>query len=375
MVYNRRTVKLKERKKRKVVEILSEDEQEDLTIWTCDVHHFFAETISKGKKNDHVMHNTSLDGLIREYVEVFERLGNTLEVVIVWSDNAPYQYRCRQNFIQIASVQERHPGIKIIHRLAVVDQFKGNHDAVGKDPAVLVRSLELAGIRSENAEKVFINCHKLETQHEESEWHDYEIRGDVALKRKGIYGMNSRKVHFVVESQEEFDRLNPRYPGKILLCDRTYTLDTHAKKPIPNTTQLHEIRSVASEVPTQLPPVWSLQISLLPCNCQYCIVSGVYFPFNQQCKMIQWRNTSTYNAATNGLAHASAETLAGVGLAVKETNGPVSIGQVARYIRPAKEGDAQLWWVTFATVTYQMKFAQVCKARRLFIQRQQIQNG
>eukprot|EP00956_Cyclotella_meneghiniana_P028855 scaffold68305_cov22-Cyclotella_meneghiniana.AAC.1 len=321
VVYNKRTVKLKERKKRKHIEVLNEDEQEDLTIWTCDVHHFFAESMSKGKKNDHAMHNTSLDAVIKKYAEVFETLGNKLEVVIVWSDNAPTQYRCRQNFIQVASVEERHPGIVIIHRTAVVDQFKGNHDAVGKDAAVLVRSLELAGIRSPNAEMVFVNCHRLETRHEESEWHDYEIRGDVALKRKGIYGMNSRTVHFVVESQEEFDRLNPLYPGKILLCDRSYTLDTHAKKPVPNTTQLHEVRSVATAVPTELPRVWPMIVSFLPCNCKYCIDGEVYFPLNQQCKMIQWRKCTTHNARTNGLLHAAAESLAGEGLAVKGSNG------------------------------------------------------
>jgi hypothetical protein len=88
---------LKTKKTRSGVEELDENERETFTIWTCEVHHFFAETISKGKKNDHVMHNTSLDAIIEHYKPIFDQLGTPLEVIIVWSDNAPYQYRCRQN--------------------------------------------------------------------------------------------------------------------------------------------------------------------------------------------------------------------------------------------------------------------------------------
>ena len=67
------------------------------------------------------------------------------------ADNAPTQYACRQTFIQNASFQERHPGITIKHRLAVVDKFKGNHDAVGKDPIIKVRYLESIKIRPPTA--------------------------------------------------------------------------------------------------------------------------------------------------------------------------------------------------------------------------------
>ena len=84
------------------------------------------------------MHNVSLDALIDFYkIKFRQEFGVELRKVIVWTDNAPHQYRCRQNFIKVASCPERHPGIVIVHRLAVVDNFKGIHDAVGKDPAHL----------------------------------------------------------------------------------------------------------------------------------------------------------------------------------------------------------------------------------------------
>ena len=85
------------------------------------------------------MHYVCLDAIIKKYKQKFvNKLVVALTHVVVWTDNAPHQYRCRQNFMKVATVSERHDGIKLTHRLAVVDNFKGYHDAVGKDPAHLV---------------------------------------------------------------------------------------------------------------------------------------------------------------------------------------------------------------------------------------------
>ena len=63
--YNRRTVKVKDK----------DDEgepSEEVQIHTVDVHHFFAETISKGKKTDHAMHNICIDAIITRYKSLFQ---------------------------------------------------------------------------------------------------------------------------------------------------------------------------------------------------------------------------------------------------------------------------------------------------------------
>ena len=149
-IYNRRTTTVKDKKKDENGEDIESDDT--IEIFTVDVHHFFAETISKGKKNDHQMHNTCFDEIIRRYKHTFaETLGVPLEHVIIWTDNAPNQYRCRQNFLKVASIKERHSEINVTHRLAVPHNFKGNHDAIGKDPAHIVKKLELIGIRSPTA--------------------------------------------------------------------------------------------------------------------------------------------------------------------------------------------------------------------------------
>ena len=40
---------------------------EEIKIFTVNVHHFFAETMPKGKKNDHQIHQVVLDVVINEY--------------------------------------------------------------------------------------------------------------------------------------------------------------------------------------------------------------------------------------------------------------------------------------------------------------------
>jgi hypothetical protein len=50
VIWNRRSVNLKTKMTRLGQVDLDEEEWEHLTIWSCDVHHFFAATMSKGKK-------------------------------------------------------------------------------------------------------------------------------------------------------------------------------------------------------------------------------------------------------------------------------------------------------------------------------------
>jgi len=295
-IYNRRTTTVKDKKKGENGE---EVETEDsIEIFTVDVHHFFGETISKGKKNDHAMHNVGFDDLTNTYKQIFiDKMGVPLENIIIWTDNAPNQYRCRQNFLKVASIEERHPGIRVTHRLAVPHNFKGNHDAVGKDPAQIVKKLELIGIRSPTAYKVFENCFKyLEKTDEVTQWKEYEKTGDARLKNKGRYGMDSRTVHYVLcDGDEDYEgklvEYSAKHPGRILFCDRRNIQDTHSKQPLNNTNNLHEVRSVATEVPTwppnKQPRPWPVVTSVFPCNCIRCNAD----PNNTTCIYAPWRKT------------------------------------------------------------------------------------
>ena len=86
-IYNRQKVDIKGGSKNDVeVEI-----DDRIQIFTVDVHHFFAEKIYTGKKNDHAMHDVSMNAIINYYWKiVLQDLGTELKHVIVWTNNVPH---------------------------------------------------------------------------------------------------------------------------------------------------------------------------------------------------------------------------------------------------------------------------------------------
>lgn len=87
---------------------------------------------------------------------------------------------------------------------------------------------------------------------------------------------------------------------------------------MPESTKLHEIRSVATEVPSGFHRVWPVQLSHLPCNCTSCIVDDVYYPLNDQCRMRPWRNTVLHKAKIGGVPHDEALTFVGKSVRIEE---------------------------------------------------------
>ena len=74
--------------------------------------------------------------------------------------------------------------------------------------------------------------------------------------------MDSRKVWFLVETQEEYDELSTDYPGNILLCcDQNFILDTYKEKHISQTKQLHDVWSYNRAVPTSIMCVRKMKAS------------------------------------------------------------------------------------------------------------------
>jgi len=99
--------------------------------------------------------------------------------------------------------------------------------------------------------------------------------------------MDRRTVSFVVDTKEEHNKLYIRYPGRILLCDQSFVLDTYSGKAVEGTQQIiHELRSSATEVPCVHPLNWPTSVANLPCNCISCYNN----PLNNQCKYIEWQH-------------------------------------------------------------------------------------
>jgi hypothetical protein len=367
LVWKKRNVRVQGTKKDENGHEVDIDEM--LRIFTVDVEHFFAETLKKGKKSDHAMHNVCLNAIITKYKAIFDKeMPTPLRHVIIWTDNAPTQYRCRQNFIKVASVAERHPDIRITHRLAVPDNFKGVWDGLGKDPVLNVKRLEKESTRSPDAETVFVNSLGIEKTAEQTCWAGYEEKGDVKLKGKGKWGMNSRTVNFVVETQEDLDRLAPEYPGKIFLCDRSFIMDTKGHTAIPGTSQLHEVRSTATSVPTSHPRKWPVMVSDLPCNCKHCDAN----PNNNRCKYSAWRRTRRACMQLECLAPDEAESWVSDKVARNIWQPPLAevqfnVGTITSFLPDKKQ-----WLVDYDGYTTQVAYtyADLCVAKKLYDDKQ-----
>ena len=69
---------------------------------------------------------------------------------IVWTDQCGSQYKCRHNFLKVATSYHPH-GSRIIHKFAIKYNFKGSWDATSKIVRHFVLKSELKFIRIANA--------------------------------------------------------------------------------------------------------------------------------------------------------------------------------------------------------------------------------
>jgi hypothetical protein len=95
----------------------------------------------KCKDQDWFAHCTIFDFLIDHY----KTLIPGLRTIIVWTDGAPNQYKCRQNFYWLSQVYAR-LGLLVIHRFGATAQFKGVHDKIGQIAKWVVKLKEKFGV-------------------------------------------------------------------------------------------------------------------------------------------------------------------------------------------------------------------------------------
>jgi hypothetical protein len=102
--------------------------------YQCDHVRVITPSSGKCKDQDWFTHCKIFDYLLNIYkIQI-----PGLKIVYVWTDGAPNQYKCRQNFFWLASAYRRH-GVKIIHRFGATAQFKGVHDKIGQVAKAIVK--------------------------------------------------------------------------------------------------------------------------------------------------------------------------------------------------------------------------------------------
>lgn len=95
--------------------------------YECDHVRVVTPSTGKQKDQDWYMHCKSAEQLIRDLI----RAQPTRTNFSIWSDGAPNQYKCRQNFYWM-TVMANELNISISHRYGATAQFKGVHDKIGQ---------------------------------------------------------------------------------------------------------------------------------------------------------------------------------------------------------------------------------------------------
>jgi hypothetical protein len=113
---------------RRLYYLNKEGEQVGYTYYNCDHIRVVSPATGKGKDQDWFLHCKIFEKLIVHYINTAVP---RLNKCIIWTDGAPNQYKCRQNFFWLSQVFDKY-NITIVHRFGATAQFKGVHDKIGQ---------------------------------------------------------------------------------------------------------------------------------------------------------------------------------------------------------------------------------------------------
>lgn len=134
-------------------------------------------------------HNACLNHILKHYNKGEHKFTD----VKVWTDNCAAQYKCRQNFVQVAMVPNNHEHIKTFsHSFAQKYQFKGPWDAAGKVVKAQLRKLELQDRRAANAYQCFLNSEETLPNSKLPDWDGWKEAKDEKVLKKTPWKVTKR---------------------------------------------------------------------------------------------------------------------------------------------------------------------------------------
>ena len=242
---------------------------EDETIVSdCEKWIFFGDTMSAGKKNDHVFHNACQTYIINHYDK--QRLDSGLTAIpfnIVWTDNCPTQYRCRQNFYHVANAAKtsNHKPI-VIHKFAQKYRFKGSWDATGKVVKQKILQNELKYDRCSNAMDCYMKMTRDMTkdgsEKKTQKLLEYERTGDAKVVKNTTFTTIKTHIGYGTEHKQEYTSMIDTGQYKhVVFTDRQ---DVPDMKPIQGTMLISQVNG------TKNTDKESLVSARLPCSCPPC---------------------------------------------------------------------------------------------------------
>jgi len=196
-----------------------------------------------------------------------------LDVNIVWTDNCPTQYKCRQNFFNISHFSSNFiRPTRIVHKFAQKFRFKGSWDAVGKVVKMRIENNELKYVRVADAWDCYRTLRK-QLSKDGSEklilgLEQHEIDGDERVLKNTTFTTKRTLIGYVTEDVDEFNaRSAEQQYDHIVFSDRSETLASKMK-PVVDTLALSQVQGeVESSTGTG---ARTLITSYLPCSCLVC---------------------------------------------------------------------------------------------------------
>ena len=221
-----------------------------------------------------MFHNSVLTYIINFYDN--ERLANgkeTIPINIVHTDNCAPQYKCRQNFFQIATSCVQPRGTTVIHKFAQKYRFKGSWDAAGKLVKQAINRLEMRGDHCANAHNCYINLTKeLTRDGNEAKTRkllEYEETNDKRVLENKMLRTKFTFVGLGIENKDEYDRMKNEGHKHVIFTDRENVADM---KVIAGTQKLYQVQGERNPI-TQDPQQsqYNLHTFKLQCSCTNCL--------------------------------------------------------------------------------------------------------
>ena len=267
---------------------------DETIVNNCDKWIVFGDTLSRGKKNDHVFHNACLAHLISFYDS--ERSAADKQPIpnnIIHTDNCPTQYKCRQNFYHVATFGDNHQ-TRIVHKFAQKYGFKGPWDATGKLIKGKIHNNEMKYHRCANAFDCYIKLQsdlgKDGTEINNQKWLAWEADGDERILNKTPFKTNRTFVGLGTEYKDEYDNLTAQGYKHIIYTNRN---DIPDMKAVPQTLKLFQIEGQKTP---DANGKYKLRTTCLPCSCPNC---RDHKPF-QECLYKEIRNSREVTVSKGG---------------------------------------------------------------------------
>ena len=253
----------------RVADFYDDGNLDQVIINDCDKWIWFGDTMSKGKKNDHVFHNACLEHILAFYdKERSDKNLPSIKINIVHTDNCPTQYKCRQNFWKVATHCNHHHGAVLIHKFAQTYRFKGRWDATGKHVKEAILKNEMKFDRCHDAKACYYKLKRDMTRHgderEKIKWREWEEAKDKRIIENTTFKTNRTFVGLAVESMDELTHMRDAGEEHIVFTDRANIPDTKA---VAGTQMIYQ---VMGEKNVRDDGGFNLHTAQLQCSCNEC---------------------------------------------------------------------------------------------------------